>query len=248
MIASVQTRRGTFKVDFLKPIDLGMPLRTGKENVNAFYIPYVTYEPFRSGNFIGDVSKGGSCNVNNVSFNPHGNGTHTETVGHISSKKYPVYKHLNTFFFESRLITIKPAMQKSDLVITKDQLETILEDHCPEAIIIRTLPNTSGKLTTHYSGSNPPYLDAKAAEFLRNQSVKHLLIDLPSVDKEDDGGKLSSHHAFWNYPSEPRTNCTITELIYVPNTIKDGFYLLNLQVAAFDNDAAPSRPVIYALM
>jgi hypothetical protein len=40
---------------------------------------------------------------------------------------------------------------------------------------------------------------------------------------------------------------TITELIFVPNEVKDGPYLLNLQTAAFENDATPSRPVIYPI-
>lgn len=76
----------------------------------------------------------------------------------------------------------------------------------------------------------------------------HLLIDLPSVDKEHDGGKLTAHKTFWNYPKAPRKEATITEMIFVPNAVKDGLYLLNLQVAPFENDASPSRPVIYPLL
>ena len=69
--------------------------------------------------------------------------------------------------------------------------------------------------------------------FLREKGVKHLLIDLPSVDKEKDEGKLLSHHAFWNTSGKVRLDATITEFIYVPNTIKDGLYFLNLMVAAY---------------
>jgi len=75
--------------------------------------------------------------------------------------------------------------------------------------------------------------------------VKHLLVDIPSVDKEIDGGTLAFHHAFWNVPEQPITNRTITELIYVPNEVEDGHYILELQVSNFDNDAAPSRPLLY---
>ncbi|MBL7942681.1 MAG: cyclase family protein, partial [Flavobacteriales bacterium] len=60
-------------------------------------------------------------------------------------------------------------------------------------------------------------------------------------------GKLLAHRAFWKYPTQTRSHCTITEFVFVPDHVADGLYLLNLQVAAFDNDAAPSRPVIYAL-
>jgi hypothetical protein len=38
---------------------------------------------------------------------------------------------------------------------------------------------------------------------------------------------------------------TITEFIYVPDAIEDGTYFLELQLAPFENDASPSRPVLY---
>ena len=45
--------------------------------------------------------------------------------------------------------------------------------------------------------------------------------------------------------AQSRVNSTITELIYVPNNVADGEYLLNLQVASFDTDASPSRPILF---
>jgi len=114
-------------------------------------------------------------------------------------------------------------------------------------LVLRTLPNDSLKLSTNYSGANPPYMQAGAAAYLVERGVKHLLIDLPSVDREEDGGKLAAHHAFWQYPEAPRTDCTISELVYVNNSIPDGLYLINLQIASFEIDASPSKPVLYAL-
>ena len=52
------------------------------------------------------------------------------------------------------------------------------------------------------------------------------LVDLPSVDREVDGGRLEAHHAFWGLPDNPRHHCTITELVYVPSNAPDGMYLL----------------------
>ena len=46
---------------------------------------------------------------------------------------------------------------------------------------------------------------------------------------------------------DARFNCTITEMIYVYEEIQDGSYLLNLQFASFENDASPSKPVLYSL-
>jgi arylformamidase len=84
-------------------------------------------------------------------------------------------------------------------------------------------------------------------EYIASTGVKHLLLDLPSVDRESDEGKLIAHRIFWNYPSNMNLERTITEMIFVDNNIPDGTYLLELQVASFNNDASPSRPVIYTL-
>jgi kynurenine formamidase len=141
-----------------------------------------------------------------------------------------------------------------DWVITKPQLENFVIDNFSEALIIRTLPNNESKKSLKYSNTNPPYLDEKAAIFIRELGIKHLLIDLPSVDKEHDDGKLLAHKAFWNVKniltinSDSRMDCTITEMIFVPNTILDGNYILNLQIAAFENDASPSKPILYKIL
>lgn len=235
-----------YAVDLSVPLDLSIPIMSGEQNVNAFYIDPVTFIPFQAGSFVGDVNQGGSCNVNTITINPHGNGTHTETVGHISKEKFPIRNSLSRFFFFAKVITITPVKSNDDLVMTLDLIKKEQLENA-EALIIRTLPNSSEKKTRHYSGTNPPYMTPEAALYLREAGIKHLLLDVPSIDREDDGGKLSAHHAFWNYPSAPRKDCTITELIFVDEKIADGFYLLELQYAAFDNDASPSRPILYGL-
>jgi len=248
MNAQINIAGKSVNVDFSKPLDISIPLRAGKENVNAFYIPPVIIEPFRAGTFVGDVNQGGSCNVMNIAFNPHGNGTHTESVGHISKEFYSINQCLKEFFFLAELISVKPVRDDGDSVIRAEQLQQILETQNPEALIIRTIPNGKDKMNFQYSGTNPCYLHHEAALLLRESGVKHLLLDLPSVDREDDGGKLLAHHEFWNYPKSTRLDCTITELIFVADAIEDGSYLLNLQIASFENDASPSKPVLYKLI
>jgi len=244
MVISYPHHAETRYVDLSRPIDISLPLKAGAEAVNAFYIPPVRIEPFRVGGFVGDVLQGGACNVNNVSFNPHGNGTHTETVGHISQEKESIYDCLKHYWFSARLVSVQPSKVIDDWVILPDQLMSALADH-PEALIIRTRPNDSHKRTRQYSGTNPIFLHHDAAELIRTAGVRHLLIDLPSVDREEDGGALRAHRAFWNYPEQPRRDATITELIYVPDEVHDGEYLLNLQVISILNDASPSKPVLY---
>ena len=245
MKATIEHKGHSFQVDLSRPIDLSIPLKNGSDNPTAWYVPGVKMEPVVMGDWIGEVRQGGSVNFFNIAFNPHGHGTHTECVVHISQEKHSVNQCVQQFFFTAEVKSITPQQEGEDRVIT---LESIQKRWiATEAIVIRTLPNSKEKLCRKYSNSNPPYLQKEAAHFLKEQGVKHLLIDLPSVDKEVDGGVLEAHHAFWSHPENTRLDCSITELIFVPDEVKDGSYLLNLSFAPFDNDASPSRPTLYKI-
>ncbi|MCX6292529.1 MAG: cyclase family protein [Bacteroidetes bacterium] len=254
MEATISFRDQSFRVDLSQPIDISIPLHAGKQNVNAFHLPPVKMEPFRIGNFIGSVNEGGACNVNNIFFNPHGNGTHTECVGHISKENFTINQCLKRFFFFARLVSVTPKEQDGNKIITLKQIKEQVEPGnamqqalVPEALIIRTLPNEPDKLTRQYSGTDPAHLHHEAAKWMAEKSIEHILLDLPSVDREDDGGKLLAHHEFWKYPHQTRMNATITELVYVPSSIPDGYYFLNIQIASFENDASPSKPVLFKI-
>ena len=248
MKIKIKLRGKKYKVNLSKPIDISLPLSSSIDNVNAWYLDAPKIEPVVDGSYIGSVARGASTNFNNIQFNPHSHGTHTESIGHITKEFQSVNDSLKTFFFIAELISISPEIQTNDdHIITKQQVENAVKDKNIEALIIRTLPNTSEKKTAQYSNSNPPFLSEEAASFIREFGVKHLLIDLPSLDKEKDEGKLLAHKAFWNYHGEQRMNATITEFVYIENSVKDGTYLLNLQLASFVNDASPSRPVLYKL-
>jgi kynurenine formamidase len=245
--ASIELNNKTYQTDFLKPLDISIGLRGDAKNPVAWYLNPPKINPVKDGNFIGKVSEGASVNFNNIHFNPHAHGTHTECVGHISREFYSINQTLKTFFFFSKLISVEPETIGEDKVISEAILKEKFQSKETVALIVRTLPNFREKQSRKYSHTNWPYLSEDAATYLRNCGVKHLLIDLPSVDKEKDGGKLLAHKAFWNYPKNTRFEATITELIYVPNSIADGDYLLNLQFASFENDASPSKPVLYKI-
>tara|TARA_R100000935_G_scaffold58637_1_gene96698 strand:- start:2164 stop:2919 length:756 start_codon:yes stop_codon:yes gene_type:complete len=247
MKTTIQLSHKSVVVDFQKPLDISIPLQATHQNPLAWYQDKPVIAPVKMGDWVGKVSKGGSVNFNNVFFNPHAHGTHTECFGHISETFYSVNESLKTFFFLAEVISVTPKKHEEDQIISEEQIAASLNGKTPEAIIIRTLRNSTSKKSKHWSNTNWPFLHEKAALFLRKMGVKHLLIDLPSVDKEKDDGKLLAHKAFWNYPKNPRKDATITELIFVPNTVKDGSYLLNLQIASFHNDAAPSKPILYKI-
>jgi arylformamidase len=250
MLATIQYQGKEFKIDLLKPIDISIPLHTGKDCVSAWYVDPMRLEPVEAGEWIGDVNQGGSVNFRNVFFNPHGNGTHTECVGHISKEFYTINQCLNRFFFTAELITVRPLqMNNGDLVISRDLIESQISGlQNTEALVIRTLENSNSKLSQNYSNTNPPYLLPEAIELLNEKGILHLLIDLPSIDREVDEGKLQAHHLFWNYPLHTQLHKTITELIYVADAIEDGSYLLNILIGPFENDASPSKPVLYKLI
>lgn len=236
-----------YTADLHQAIDISIPV-SQDQGASAWYVDPPIIEPVRTEHFLGSVKEGGNVNFRNIFFNPHGHGTHTECVGHISEEVYSINKSLNRYFFESVLISVTPEKKDNgDLIISKEELVKTLKNHRPEALLIRSLPNHFDKKVKNYSDSNPPYFSIEAMEYIVEIGVEHLLIDLPSVDREKDDGVLACHHIFWEYPAQINTKKSITEFIFVPDEVKDGMYLLNLQIAPIENDASPSRPVLYKL-
>lgn len=245
MITTIQYNSRKLQIDLSQPLDISMPLMSSEKNVNAWYVDAPRIEPVVDGEWTAAVSEGASINFNNIFFNPHAHGTHTECVGHITEKAHSINECLKTFFFLAEVITVAPENYMKDKVISKKQLQFALGNKKRDAIVLRTIPNTRDKLSRQYSNTNWPYLKEDAVKFLVNKGIKHILIDLPSIDRENDGGELRGHNAFWNTKGKLRLDATITELIYVSNKIEDGEYFLNLQIAPFQNDATPSKPVLY---
>jgi kynurenine formamidase len=254
MKTTIQHNHQILEVDLSKPIDISIPITNTDQNPIAWYIEKPVIEPVVFGDWIGSIKEGASTNFNTITFNPHGHGTHTECLGHITREFFSINQLLKQFFFLAELVSVQPEIQENDWVITKNQIVEALKKTIPEAIIIRTIPNLEAKKSLKYSNTNPPYLTEEAAHFISESGIKHLLIDLPSVDKEHDNGKLLAHKAFWNVKNttdlnpDARLDCTITEMIFVANEVEDGSYLLNLQIASFENDASPSKPVLYRIL
>lgn len=231
-----------YTVDLNNGIDLSIPIGNNNEP-SAYGIPPSKIETYVSGGFTGNVAKGGSCNVKNISFNPHGNGTHTECIGHVSKE----YQTLEKLKIPNFCVAYLTSIDITNGIIEADMLNLPHKfKHQPSALILRTLPNNELKKQQQYLGTNPPYISKECMEYINYLGIEHLLLDLPSVDKEDDSD-LTAHKIFWNYPQQKFSNKTITELIYIPNELSDGQYLLNLQVSNFICDAAPSKPLLYLL-
>jgi hypothetical protein len=158
------------------------------------------------------------------------------------------------------LVSVAPELENDgDLVITDRLLSAAAAGEKSaersKALIVRTLPNDDTKLTRIYDATSiPPYFSSAAMDWIVSRGYEHLLVDLPSIDRLLDDGRLANHRTFWDLEqgsfeksAGTRTSSTITELIYVPDSVADGQYLLNLQISPFETDAAPSRPLIWPI-
>jgi kynurenine formamidase len=267
----LETREGTWKADLERGRDLSIPLAFDGAQPNLFDAPAAGSLALRGADFIGDVALGGSVNCSEYRLTPHCNGTHTECVGHVTRQRVSIREVSLGGIEPALLLSIAPVAARrcgedsdplpldDDLVITASAIEAAWKRWRPTpftALVLRTLPNDTTKLARRYEADAvPPYLTRQAAELVVDRGIEHLLLDVPSLDRTHDDGKLTGHRIFWGLPAgstdvtaATRPAATVTELIYVPNELQDGWYLLDLQVAPFEADAAPSRPFLFPVI
>ena len=254
-------------VDLGRPIDISIPLKFNGPQPNAFGAARAVSHPFEAGDLVGDTRHGGSCNFEQYTFIPHCNGTHSECVGHITHQRISITECLRDVIIPALLVSVNPVdadgvsdsyvvpFGETDRVITRKLLSNAIEPYTgvSAALIVRTMPNHDSKLTRAYGeGPLPPYFTTEAMDLIVESGFSHLLVDVPSIDRMNDDGKLSNHRIFWNVDlgsfetkQGTRAGNTITEFIYVPDDVADGEYALSLQIAPFAADASPSRPLLF---
>lgn len=268
---SLATPEGIWHADAERVHDLSIPLEFNGAQPNLFAAPGATATALRSGEFVGDVASGGSCNCAQYLLTPHCNGTHTECVGHVTRQRVSVREVHRGGVVRALLLSVAPtAADRSgestdpeprygDRLITAEALQAAWRPWGParvDALAIRTLPNDRRKLSFNYeSDPPPPYLTRQAIELIVAGGIEHLLLDVPSLDRTHDEGRLTGHRIFWGLPAGStdvtaarRAEATLTEMMFVPDAVPDGRYLLDLQIAPFAADAAPSRPLLYPVI
>lgn len=231
--------------------DISIPLAFDAAQPTFFGAQPACESVVAAGSFVGDVRRGGSCNCSTHTLTPHCNGTHTECIGHVTAERLNVRELSAEHFSPALLVTVASAP-----LITRDALMTAVGSYrLPHyrALVVRTLPNSRSKLERNYNRAPAPYFDADAMRWIVSNGIAALVVDLPSLDRSDDA-ELTTHRIFWGL--EPgatsaaqatRPTATVTELAFIDDSVADGPYLLNLQVAPFVADAAPSRPILLPL-
>ena len=220
-------------------VDLSRAVGSG---VNAWYIGNPNIGPLEVGGAVYSVSSGAAVNFDQINFAPHAHGTHTETYGHIDENQLLIEELKLPLLMPCKLI--RPSLETidGDQVLTEEALD-FCDYEGVKALVIRLNPNK--EYPGNYDHTNWPYLSESATKRLVEAGVEHLVLDVPSIDKEKDQGALLSHRAFWKASESPRTSATITEFAQIPANLPAGNYLLQLQVAPILSDAAPSRPMLF---
>jgi len=270
MNARLQVQGREVRFDLSLPFDLSVEIDFHGPQARHFGAPAASSQPYAVPGFSGSVASGASCNCESITLIPHCNGTHTEGAGHLTLEGLHAHRLAPRGLLPALLLSVKPVPcgqttegsdpppQPQDRLVTRSALKLAWPAElllAPRALVIRTLPNEPAKRTRDYTDVTPAYLTREAVQYLVECGVEHLIVDLPSIDRAQDEGRLTAHRLFFGLPPgdsalerAERPHCTITELAYIPDEATDGGYLLQLQVPAINGDAVPSRPLLYRLI
>ena len=266
MKIKISHHKSNYEIDTNQLVDLSIPYNFNGKQPNFYDVEMGKLSPLKTGDNSWSVADGAGCNVPEISMNIHCSGTHTESAGHLLKNSGDIGSILKDGFLPSILITVSPDLFRNtdenyhcdvngnEIIITarsiKNELNKYLHQNS-QALIIRSLPNPEEKRFLRFNESPPPFFTNEALMYIYGLGIKHLIVDLPSVDRMSDNSILGNHRLFWGdglnakCEVDPKSEKTITELAYIPNSVEDGFYFLNIQIPHFVCDAAPSRPLLY---
>jgi arylformamidase len=254
-------------------VSLAIAVEFGGAGPRHFGAPAPASRPYSVGNFSGSVATGASVNCSALTLIPHCQMTHTESVAHLTRESGDAWRVVPRGLLPAVVVSVSPEPARettestdpqpwgTDSLITRRRLRAAwpmarpsMSNFEPLAAIIRTLPNEAAKRTRDYSDTVPPYLTREAVEWLVEKRIEHLVLDVPSVDRTHDEGRLVGHRIFFGLPpgstargDAARSRATITELAFIPDEVHDGPCILSLAVPAIGGDAVPSQPIVYPL-
>jgi arylformamidase len=254
--ASGEWNGRTWRASLAAAVAIAQPIEFAGTQTNAFHLPRATQAPVRAGQFVGSTRENGPVNCRVLSLAPHGNGTHTETVSHIAHGILPPSQAMPSPFVLGSIVSVEPRRlveadehyvgphEGSDSVLCWRDVESALCDAPLDAVFLRA---TDGRYGRDWSASRPPYPTTTLIQNLVARGATHLLLDVPSVDRDEDDGLLSNHHIWWGLPpntrelgAATRSDSTITELCAAPRALVDGPALFVFGLPPLGTDAVPS--------
>jgi kynurenine formamidase len=245
------------------PVSLARVLDFNAPHPRVFGAPAATTSPFVAGTFNGEVARGASCNCRAVHLIPHCNGTHTESAAHLTTDALRLTDFVPLEPLPALLLSVTPVVARDsgetadppphpgDRLVTAKAIERAWPAAWPDGLPrARVLVLRTGPLDER----DAPFLSLEAARLVVARGIDHLVLELPSVDRADDGGKLAGHRVLFGLPAgstsvadATRAQATVTELAQVPADCLDGPCAVQLQLTPWTGDAVPSRPVLFPL-
>ena len=234
-----------YDVTIENAVSIAIPLYFNELQPVNYGVAFAQSEPCITGNFIGDVRQGGSCNFEKYTLIPHCNGTHTECYGHLTEQRTSVHDLITVVLVPCTLISILPSEsskviesynpqpEKNDLIISRSLLEEKLKDSTSgffNSLVIRTMPNSIEKKTRNYDSIQAPYFSNEAMHFLNELGVMHLLVDFPSVS--DDALR---NPIFDSLPESKNSGSVILYILFSSSSLPAMFHFPSLLLLIFFN-------------
>ena len=259
-ISTINIDNNNYKIDLNNPIDISIPI-SPKYNPSFYDDKPLKIKYFENNNKVWSIAHGASCNIPVLHLNIHCGATHTECRSHITKEKITIVQCQKNVFTRAHLITLRPRkntnntyhhkIDKNDFLITKEMLIekfSNIDKKSLNSLIIRTLPNTKSSIHKNYDLIKNSFFSNEAIDYITKLGINNLIVDIPSIDKYDDGGQLGNHRIFWELDSDRPNRNTITEFAYISDEIEDGDYMLLLNILNIELDASPCRPIIYRIL
>lgn len=255
LIANIELAGHTVAVRLDRGVSIAIPLDPHGPQPAFFTDEPASAQPLRSGDYVGDVRLGGTCNAEVIHVVPHCHGTHTECRGHLTHERLNVQDTVYAEPCLAQVVSIAPEPGAADGYprYARADLEAVLRSDLPlGAVVVRTLPNDPARQSMAYEHADPyAVFSEDAIAWLASLPLRHLLVDAPSLDPAHDGGRLQVHRLWWCMAGNPAPEAvdpgrrSATEMIYVPDTVSDGLYWLDLGLSPLLSDATLSRPTLY---
>lgn len=248
-------------IDHREPLRLSARLDFADNPTNLYAVAPADSAPLSYGDTVASVRQGSACNAERISLVPHCHGTHTECIGHILPEAHNVADLQLEPFIAATLIRVRPqraatttesynaSATSEDWLITRaaldEELAPLSGDYL-QALVIGT-----DALNEFRDAACAPYFSHQALARIVELGVQHLLVDIPSLDRLYDGGRMDNHRCFWGLDAPDglqtaRRHTSVTELIQVPAHATAGHYFLTIQLPDLVGDALPSRPILFS--